>query len=112
MPFARGRSGNPSGRPKFSGEWTRALWRSLERLDPATATRRLELAADRLVDAAIAGDVHALREIGDRIDGKATQPVVASVGVSEGADIAKILERRRARAGLSEPGPLPGEAEG
>ena len=112
MTFKKGQSGNPSGRHKRSGEWTTALLKSLDALDEATGRRRIELAAARLVDRALKGDVAALKEIGDRIDGKALQPVAASVAVGEEADIAKILDRRRARAGLTEPGSLPGEAEG
>lgn len=37
--------------------------------------QRLELLADALVEKGLDGDVAAIREIGDRLDGKATQPI-------------------------------------
>ena len=36
-------------------------------------TKKLNLIAEKLADLAIAGDLAAIREIGDRVDGKATQ---------------------------------------
>jgi hypothetical protein len=38
-------------------------------------TRRLTLIAEKLVEKAVAGDIHAIKEIADRVDGKATQPL-------------------------------------
>jgi hypothetical protein len=38
-------------------------------------TRRLALIAEKLVEKAMAGDIHAIKEIADRVDGKATQPL-------------------------------------
>ena len=40
-----------------------------------TPTRRMQLIADKLVDLAIDGDVQAIKEISDRVDGKPTQVV-------------------------------------
>lgn len=56
--------------------WRDALQRELNRVvDPkdAKSPRRFEAAATALVDAALDGDVTALKEIGDRIDGKPAQ---------------------------------------
>lgn len=44
-------------------------------------TKRLYLVADKLVQQAIAGDMAAIKEVNDRVDGKAVQPIAGSVGV-------------------------------
>ena len=38
-------------------------------------TKKLALLADKLVNEAINGNVAAIKEIGDRLDGRATQPI-------------------------------------
>lgn len=43
-------------------------------------TRKLTLVAERLVDLAIAGDIYAIKEINDRVDGKAMQPLGGADG--------------------------------
>lgn len=50
---------------------------SREVADPENGKKikRLRLVARKLVDQAEAGDVSAIREINDRIDGKVTQPL-------------------------------------
>ena len=42
-------------------------------LDPKAKRKRLEQLAEALVNAGLAGDIAALKEIGDRIDGKVPQ---------------------------------------
>lgn len=51
--------------------WEEALRRALLAEDG----RKLRDLADKLIERAQNGDVQALKEIGDRIDGKATQPL-------------------------------------
>jgi hypothetical protein len=75
MAYAKGENGNKGGRPKYSGEWGDALRKALHEEDPKTRKIKMHLAARKLVDKALDGDVSALKEIGDRIDGKATQPL-------------------------------------
>jgi len=53
--------------------------RAVKRAGEDGNTRRLDLLADKLVAAGLAGDVSALREIGDRLDGKAAQPISGRV---------------------------------
>lgn len=57
--------------------WAEAIRRavSLEMPHPQTGekTKKLRLLADRLVDEALNGDVAAMKEIGDRLDGKPKQ---------------------------------------
>ena len=40
-----------------------------------TPTKKLHLIAEKLVDLAVDGDIQAIKEIADRVDGKATQPI-------------------------------------
>lgn len=77
MPFKKGQSGNPGGR---SSErlWHNAIMVALHRrLDDGR--RALDVVAERLVELGMAGDVPALKEIGNRLDGKPVQPVDAEV---------------------------------
>ena len=74
MPFQPGQSGNPSGSaPKKI--WVAALNRAIAQDDG----KRLREAAEKLLDMAAQGDIAALRELGDRIDGKAIQAIQAEV---------------------------------
>jgi hypothetical protein len=54
--------------------WADALRRALLAEDG----QKLRALADRLVEQALAGDVTALKEIGDRMDGKPKQQIEAS----------------------------------
>ena len=69
MPFAKGRSGNPHGRPKAGHLFADALRMSLAAKGP-NGVKKLRMIADALVEKAIGGDIAAIREIGDRLDGK------------------------------------------
>lgn len=69
MPFTKGRSGNPHGRPKAGQSFADALRMSLAGRGP-NGVKKLRMIADALVDKAIGGDIAAIREIGDRLDGK------------------------------------------
>jgi hypothetical protein len=62
-----------SGRPR--GIWGQKAWRdaiirAAKRRDPVSGRRYLEMAADALVRQATNGDNVALRELGDRLDGR------------------------------------------
>ena len=69
MVFQPGQSGNPGGRPKTK-RFTEALSRVLD--DPDTLHR----IAIALVAKGMEGDVPALREIADRLEGKVPQAIV------------------------------------
>lgn len=54
--------------------WTDAVRRALHRESEGKGSPKwLDVLANRLVEAAADGDVSALREVGDRIEGKPTQ---------------------------------------
>lgn len=59
--------------------WREALRLAANEIDPKTKQRRLRQVAQALVNAAIAGDVQAAKEIGDRLDGKAVQAIEAGL---------------------------------
>jgi hypothetical protein len=75
--FRKGQSGNPGGRPKQK-EFRDALNLALKRADGDK--RFLNRVAESLVAKAVAGDVSAIREIADRIDGKPAQAVTGEDG--------------------------------
>lgn len=71
-PFKPGQSGNPNGRPK-SKPFKAALQKAL---DAAGDDKdMLKLVADALVGKAMMGDVPAIKELADRLDGKVSQPI-------------------------------------
>ena len=65
---------NPKG-AKSDKIWREAIMRAVRRVHTGTRTQHLERLADKLVKQGLAGDVSALREIGDRLDGKPTQGI-------------------------------------
>lgn len=71
-PFQPGQSGNPSGRPK-TRPFKDALQKALQ--DAGDDSEALKTVAIALVLKAQGGDVPAIKEIADRLDGKVTQPI-------------------------------------
>lgn len=60
---------------KKAKRWQKAIERALARASNSDVDAGLDKAADKLVAAAAEGDQWALKELGDRIDGKAVQPI-------------------------------------
>lgn len=54
---------------------------AVNELDPKDNAKKLRKIAQAVVDAAIAGDMQAAKEIGDRLDGKPSQSV--DVGITD-----------------------------
>lgn len=75
MPFEPGVSGNPGGR-KANREWTDALRLAVKRTEGDKT--KLAQMAENTVEKAIAGEGWAVKEIGDRLEGKAMQAVEVS----------------------------------
>lgn len=89
---ARGRAAGKSAKT-----WRDAIERALSKPHEGSKTiKRLEAAAEALVAAGLAGDVSALKEIGDRIDGKAAQPI--DVGGEGMGVLAQAIMEARDRA--------------
>lgn len=56
--------------------WTAAIERALERRKPANERiKAIDELADKILDAGFSGDLAALKEIGDRLEGKPTATV-------------------------------------
>lgn len=58
--------------------------------------KKLAALADSLVDAGLAGDVSALREIGDRLDGKVAQAIIGGGEGSPPVSV-QVIELRAVR---------------
>ena len=90
MPFEKGKSGNPGGRPKALAEWRKS----------DEAQRLRDLAYETLEDACINGDktsdrIMAARELLDRTEGKAIQAIAGEDGqpIRIGVDVLGALQR-------------------
>lgn len=75
MPWQPGESGNPNGQPRRVKIWRDAINRAIKRREEADPLA-LEKLADKLLVAVDAGDVAAIKEFGDRVDGKVAQAVI------------------------------------
>ncbi len=81
--FPKGVSGNPSGRPKLT-KLTEALREQLAEEMPNAPERTVaEAIARALIKEAVSGNVQAIREIGDRTEGKPMQKVDLDVQVKD-----------------------------
>ena len=72
MAFVKGQSGNPGGRGTEK-LWRDAVLKAVRERDGKKGPQLIEKAAIALVSAAASGDVGALKELGDRLDGKPHQ---------------------------------------
>ena len=78
MPFEKGKSGNSRGRPPRGQSFADAVRIAvLERgADGRTKLRQL---ATVLVDKGVGGDIQAIREVAERLDGKAKATIESQV---------------------------------
>jgi hypothetical protein len=92
------RSGNPKDRPPKKECLTSLLKEELEQINPADREGRSwkELVVAATLRLAINGNVVALREVWDRVDGKVRQDVGLKTNVSD--NLVRRLEEARARA--------------
>jgi hypothetical protein len=91
MAWQPGQSGNPNGAPKQAKIWKDAITRAIKRRE-VDDPQALEKLADKLLSAVEAGDVGAMREFGDRLDGKVAQAII---GGGEGDAPIKLEHIRR-----------------
>lgn len=74
---------NPKGKNgREQKPWADAIKRALARAEhsPAEAHRTINALAERLLELGAAGDLPALREIADRLDGKPAQAITGEDG--------------------------------
>ncbi len=87
--FQKGESGNPSGRPKLT-RLTDALREQLAEISPEVPEKTIaERIARALIREAVSGNVQAIREIGDRTEGKPKQAIDLDMQVSDWRTLAK-----------------------
>ena len=70
--FKPGQSGNPNGRPPLAWTWRGEILKALERVTPDGIPMKQGV-AEALLDKALQGDVLAIKEIGNRMDGMPKQ---------------------------------------
>ncbi|OGJ38861.1 MAG: hypothetical protein A2383_02570 [Candidatus Pacebacteria bacterium RIFOXYB1_FULL_39_46] len=74
MPFTKNDPNiNRAGRPHKGRAWSEVIEEVSERVDDKSGKNYKQLVAEALFNRAISGDITAIKEIGDRIDGKAKQ---------------------------------------
>lgn len=66
---------NPGGNKGQDKLWSDAVRRAVNRAQKGKKTKRLEILADKLLDEGEAGNIAALKEIGDRLDGRPAQAI-------------------------------------
>lgn len=77
MTWQPGQSGNPAGVPKYAKPWRDAINRAIKRREEKDP-HALENLAEKLLRKVDDGDVSAIKELGDRQDGKVPQAIVGS----------------------------------
>ena len=100
MTWKKGKSGNPSGGRKDKW-WADAIRKEGNRAakedgkilkgEDGKEIKRIELAAKRLFDRAENGEISAMKEIGDRLDGKPAQ-TIQGTDPEDGALIVKVIQ--------------------
>lgn len=90
MTFVAGQSGNPGGRPKRDKLWRDAIMRAVKRREQDDP-QALEKLADKLLTLVDGGDISAMKEFGDRMDGKVPTAIVGD----DEFDPVRIQEIRR-----------------
>ena len=75
MQFQKGQSGNPNGRPRKGKTLTEAMQKVLQEEHEPGVTKG-EAVARKLVELALVdGNIPAIKEIYDRLEGRSTQPL-------------------------------------
>ncbi len=86
-------AGRPPKEKSFANMLNIAIKEAIEGSDKT----KLRAVADALVDKAMSGDVQAIKEVADRIDGKVPQAVVGD-DESDPISLVHVIERRIVRA--------------
>jgi hypothetical protein len=88
-PFPKGISGNPAGRPR-KVLLSDALRRQLALAAPGTPEKtQAETIAAALIAEAVAGNVQAIHEVGDRSEGKVQQSLAVGVQITDWRNLAQ-----------------------
>lgn len=90
-PFPPGVSGNPAGRPKTK-PFKEALDRVIAKASSDNDDQALDAIAQALYDKAKSGDVAALKEFADRMDGKPVQAIAGPDGGPISVSVVRFTE--------------------
>ncbi len=89
---------SPAGGPKGDKLWRDAIMVAVKRqATDGKKTKKLAMLADKLVTKALDGDITAMKEIGDRLDGKPAQAV--ELGGKDGKDLSFTITFVKAASG-------------
>jgi hypothetical protein len=87
--FKKGETGNPNGRPRLT-RLTDALREQLAEINPDAPEETIaEQIARALISEAKSGNVQAIREIGDRTEGKPKQAIDLDLQINDWRTLAK-----------------------
>jgi hypothetical protein len=103
MAFQKGVSGNPGGRPKRDWSWASELEKAVNETEKQTGKTFRELVAKRVVAEAASGNINAIKELINRMDGF---PLAYTDITSEGEKLEGIIiykPEKNARDMVSEP---------
>lgn len=89
--MARPRLAEPKA--KSDKVWREAVMRAVARRNSKKDPQAIEKLADSLVAKGLDGDVSALKEIGDRLDGKPSQGVDISGGMNLTVEIVRFADK-------------------
>ena len=103
--FRPGQTGNPAGRGTEDKLWRDAVRRAVKRQAADGKGTQLEALADKLVACALEGDISAMQEIGNRLDGKPTQELNATVRDESFIQLLKVVNDLRQKRELREAEP-------
>lgn len=73
MPFVKGQSGNPGGRPKKDWTWAKLLKKVGEEKEPKSGKKFKEVVSKRLWEECVKGNMPAIRELFNRMEGMPKQ---------------------------------------
>lgn len=103
MPFQKGQSGNPGGRPKREWTWQGLLEKVGNEVENKTGQTFKDLVAKRLWIECVNGNVHAIKELFNRLDGMPRQPIEHSGPEGETLTI-EFIEPKKAKHGTDPTG--------
>lgn len=91
-----------AGRPPKEKSFANMLNIAIKEAVEGTDKTKLRAVADALLDKAIAGDVQAIKEVADRLDGKVPQAVIGDEG-EDAIQVVHRIERVIVRPNASDP---------
>lgn len=93
--WKKGQSGNPKGAPKKPWRWAEVIRTVAERMDKSGKEYKVAI-AEALLKEALKGNVAAIKELGDRLDGKAKQAIEMTGADREPIDVNSLVALRAA----------------